>query len=93
MPKYMDRVHLLQANAISVTVNTIIRNRATNAIPQALGTGNVKGTGGAVISDQGRLHRPLLRVNNSGVVAIFLVYFSPDVPIAVLEKRKNIEGQ
>jgi hypothetical protein len=86
-------VHLLQVNAISVTVNTIIRNRATTATPQALGTDNEKGNGDAVIPNQGRLHRPLLRINNSGIVAIFLVYFSPDVPIAVLEKRKNIEGQ
>src|SRR5450756_2237155 len=45
MLKCTDRVHLLQANAISVTVNTIIRNRATNAIPQAPGINNEIGRG------------------------------------------------
>ena len=50
MPKYMDRVHLFRAYAISATVTTIIRNRATNATPQAPGT--INEIGGVIYLEQ-----------------------------------------
>jgi hypothetical protein len=79
----MDRVHLLQASAISVTANTIIPNRATTAIPQVPGTINEIAKGTIY------LEVVLVPCGHRVQIANFPVHVAPDMPVVALEKKEK----